>query len=339
MHNYHLLKPIFTPWDLKNKTVLLRVDYNMTYVNGALLSDFKIRRTLRTIEHLLQYGAAIKLITHQEPVDGKPMSTKLLLQWFKKNKYPAYFSQLLTSPVAKNSIMLCENIRFFEGEKSKDQEIRDALAHDLQQNTDYYIFDGFGVCHRNDTSAAELPLLFEPEKRSIGYLVQEELEHLYPLTQKPAHPFFALCAGNKEEKIEYLENIQSLDTILLGPLLSLNPVALRKKIVIPNDYLANNASVGPKTVKSWTHELAGAQTVLCNGLMGLLEKPETLEPFNTLLDTIIKSKSYSVIAGGSTSSYLDSKNLTGQFSFCSTGGGSTLAYLAGEKIPGLDPYL
>jgi phosphoglycerate kinase len=310
----------------------------MTYTNGSLLSDFKLRRTQKTIEHLLQYGAAIKLVTHQEPVDGKSQSTKPLLTWFSEHKYPILFSPTLNAPVPKNSIMLCENIRFFEGEKSKDSQLRTSLAHDLQANTDYYIFDGFGVAHRNDTSVATAPLLFTPEHRSIGFLVQEELEHIYPLITSPDHPFFALCSGNKQEKLDYLNKIQELDTILLGPALSLN-ITASEKVIIPRDYLPGNSSIGPQTTIEWSNKLKSAGTVLCNGLMGFLEHPETLKPFDQVLDAIARSRAYTVIAGGSTTSYIDYKKLTEKFSFCSTGGGATLAYLAQEKLPGLEPLL
>jgi len=303
-----------------------------------MLSDYKIRRTLHTIEYLLQHGAAVKLITHQEPVNNKPLSTKPLMAWFTQQGYPVFFSPILSSPVPAKSIMLCENIRFFDGEKSHDASLRAALARDLQHNTDYYIFDGWGVAHRSDTSVADIALLFAPEKRSIGSLVQDEIKHLYPLIAAPKHPFIALCAGNKEEKLISIEKIHHLDTILLGPELSFSTHA-STKITIPSDYLANNSSIGTQTTQEWVTLLQKAKTVLCNGLMGFLETPETLAPFNQLLGTIAARNVYSVIAGGSTTSYVDYKKLTNKFSFCSTGGGSTLAYLAQQALPGLEPFV
>lgn len=333
---YHLLTPLFADWDLHNKTVLMRVDYNMTYFQGKLLSDFKIRRTQKTLDYLLARGAGIKLITHQEPVDDTPMSTEPLITWFKNNDYTIQFSRDIGCAVAPKTITLCENIRFFPGEKSTDNTERAQLAHALRQHTDYYVFDGFGVAHRADTSVADVPLLFDPTQRSIGFLVADELAHLYPVIHNPSHPFVALCAGNKKEKLDSIMRISSVDTVLLAPLLCFNSHG--EKIITPEDFI-QETTIGPKTVAHWSTVLDHAQTILCNGLMGLLEKPESLVPFNTLISHISRSSAYSIIAGGSTTSYIDSLNRISDFSFCSTGGGATLAYLAQEKLPGLEVFL
>lgn len=338
MNKYHQLKPCFTDWQLDNKTVLLRVDCNMTYVNNDFLSDFKLRRITPTINYLLEKGAAIKLVTHQEPVNGMHITTKKLVEWFKNKGYPAYFSNTIEEPVKQQAITVLENIRLY-ADKTTDQERAAALCADLAAYTNYYIFDGFGVCHRDDVSVAKAPLTFAKENRSIGFLVQDELTHLYSLTHKAKHPFIALCAGNKEEKIEYIQKIKNIDTILLGPLHSLHPFNSEQNVIIPVDYSPDYASIGSLTLPIWRQELSLAKTVLCNGLMGILERPETLAPFDSLLDTIMKSGSHSIIAGGSTVSYVDAYKGTENFSFCSTGGGATLAFVAGLKLPGLEPFL
>ena len=70
--------------------------------------------------------------------------------------------------------------------------------------------------------------------------------------------------------------------------------------------------------------------------MGFIgEKEDEFQATRKIAEEIIKSKSYSVVGGGDTVEFLRRIKLIDKFSFASTGGGAMLAYLSGEKLPGL----
>jgi len=120
---------------------------------------------------------------------------------------------------------LLENLRFFSGEKNNNQ----AFAQELAQLGDYYVDDAFGTLHRTDTSITLVPLLFAPDKRSIGLLVEKELRILDRLREHPDHPFVLMLGGGKTTtKIPLIERFidqkikghDTVDTVLLCPALA-----------------------------------------------------------------------------------------------------------------------
>jgi len=98
-------------------------------------------------------------------------------------------------------------------------------------------------------------------------------------------------------------------------------------------------SIGPKTVDQFGTIIGEAQTVFFNGVPGFLDRPETLEGVHGILNALNKSNGYTVIGGGDTVAAAFKLDATQSIDFISTGGGATLAYLAGERLPGLLPFL
>lgn len=94
-------------------------------------------------------------------------------------------------------------------------------------------------------------------------------------------------------------------------------------------------SIGPKTIDIFTNEIKNAKTIFLNGIMGFLERPETLEPFRKILNAIIESKGYSIIGGGDTLAAAEKFKIISKIDFCSVGGGATLSYLTGQQLSGL----
>jgi phosphoglycerate kinase len=111
------------------------------------------------------------------------------------------------------------------------------------------------------------------------------------------------------------------------------PLVLVPQEAIPTDGIG--MTVGPKTLEVYNKEIAQAGTLFLNGAMGLEERPETLESFSILLQTIAQSPAYSVIGGGESVAAVYYYDLTQDINFCSTGGGATLAYLSHTQLPGL----
>lgn len=92
-------------------------------------------------------------------------------------------------------------------------------------------------------------------------------------------------------------------------------------------------SIGPKSLSLFNNYIFSCDDIFLNGAMGFLEAPETLRSFDMILDSISKSKAFSLVAGGDSVARVYQDKLS--MNFCSTGGGATLTYLVGKPLLGL----
>lgn len=221
MTTYHI-KSIIKKWDLKNKPVILRADLNVPTKDNEIIDDFRLHATIPTIRYLLEQNCTITLLTHLgRPKKNDPAySTKNIMPWFQEHLFPIEFAATIQDAQAlstqnKPGLILVENLRFFPGETEQSLP----FAQELAECGEYYINDAFGVCHRTDTSVTTLPELFSPEQRSIGFLIEQELQHLNHLKTNPEEPTIYILGGGKvETKLPLIQSLlNSVDEIMLCP--------------------------------------------------------------------------------------------------------------------------
>lgn len=210
-------------WNLHNKRVFVRADLNIPLEHGKILNDFRLISILPTIDYILGKGGSIVLATHI----GRPknheseLSTQILVPWFEQRGYSILFltnvAEIAQHNVIPKQIILVENLRFFPGEKDGDP----FFAKQLASNSDYYVNDAFGVVHESNCSTTLLPYEFPENKRSIGFLMEKELQMLSTLRDNPPHPFVAILGGGKiADKIPLINGLlNTVDTILICPAL------------------------------------------------------------------------------------------------------------------------
>lgn len=366
---YALTSPLMDPEYLPHHArVLLRVDANVPLVNKTITDDFRLRALLPTLNVLLARKATIRLLTHiGKPTRYDPsVSTQPIADWLTARGFPVYTSQNSFN----GSIHVEENVRFDPREQQPDA----TYAQELASNSEYYFNDAFGSAHRHDTSLTLLAQQFPHDKRGIGLLMQKELHSLGTLREQPHRPVVMVLGGGKINKLTIASELikRYADTLLLCPLLGpavslahvhsghsdLEYLHHNKQVIVPTDYLVSEQlpwkppfsiipapqlsqihqaiSIGPDTLASWKPILKQAGTIIFNGPMGKMSIPKTTSYLKELLRMIAQSKAYSVIGGGDSLHAIDTYNLTSDISYCSTGGGSMLAYLAGSMLPALE---
>ena len=213
----------FSQWKMENKRIFVRADLNVPLANGIITNDFRLTSACATIDYILNHRGSIVLATHiGRPKNKEPeLSTKILIPWFEQRGYSILFVQdiatIATLPIIAKQIILIENLRFFPEEKNGDP----FFAKQLARTAYYYINDAFGVIQRSDCSVALLPYEFPQERRSIGLLMEKELQALTILRDNPARPFVAILGGGKiEDKIPLIASlVNKVDTLLLCPAL------------------------------------------------------------------------------------------------------------------------
>jgi len=103
---------------------------------------------------------------------------------------------------------------------------------------------------------------------------------------------------------------------------------------IPEGWMG--VDIGPKTRALYAEEIKRAKTIFWNGPMGVFEVKELSEGTFAIAKAIAASAAISVVGGGDSAAAAEASGLGRQFSHISTGGGASLEYLEGAKLPGLE---
>lgn len=212
-----------TDLDVKDKRVLVRVDFNVPLTEGGeVADDTRIRAALPTIQRLMKAGAKVILCSHL----GRP---KGVTEKLRLTPVAARLSELLGMEVQKTDdcvgpeteaavrrlkagqVLLLENLRFHSEEEANDPE----FARRLAGLAELYVNDAFGTAHRAHAST-EGVTHYLPS--AAGLLLQKELEIMGKALEDPERPFVAVLGGAKvKDKIGVLRNLLGkVDTLLIG---------------------------------------------------------------------------------------------------------------------------
>lgn len=210
--------------ELKGKKVLCRCDFNVpTNDEGVITDDSRIRKTLPTIQYLLDHGAAVILCSHKgRPKNGYEEKYSLKV-------VQARLSELLGQPVALASdivgpeaqekaaalqpgqVLLLENVRFMKGETKNDRE----LAKQYAALAEIFVNDAFGSCHRAHSSTVGVASFLPAYS---GLLVKKELDIMGKAISDPNRPLVLIMGGSKvSDKIGVIDHMLTLaDHIIIG---------------------------------------------------------------------------------------------------------------------------
>jgi phosphoglycerate kinase len=209
-----------TDLDLAGKRVLIRADLNVPVKDGKVTSDARITASMPTIEHCMQAGAKVMVMSHRgRPEEGvvdeensmQPIADDMS---GKLGKTVPLVKDYLDNPpkLAAGQVVLLENVRFNAGEK-KDNE---ALARKYASLCDIYVMDAFGTAHRAQASTHGAGK-FAPVA-CAGLLLAEELDALNKALANPARPMVAIVGGSKvSTKLTVLEALsEKVDQLVVG---------------------------------------------------------------------------------------------------------------------------
>lgn len=383
-------KKFFTlkDFDVKNKRVLVRVDFNVPLDDkGNVTDDTKLKASLPTIKYLIKNKAMIILMCHVKDPKGEIIENlktakiaKRLQKLLKKKVY--YIDDCIGQDVedfidkmVDGEVLLLENLRFYKEEKENNAKFASALA-DL---ADLYVNDAFGTAHRPHASIIGVP---KHLPSAAGFLLQKEIETMGQALSKPKRPFIAIMGGLKvSDKIKAINNLlKKVDYLLIGGAMAFTFFAAKgykignsvvekekiflakkllknKKIILPIDTIVGDKfdpkakikivksteipdnwqglDIGPETIKLFSSCLKKAKTVIWNGTLGVAEWPRFAKGSRTLAKTIAGLKATTIIGGGETTALVEQLKLENKMTHISTGGGASLEFLEGKKLPAI----
>ena len=349
--------------DVKDKIILVRVDYNVPIENGKITSDLRILASLPTINYLLENGAKkVVLISHLGRPEKKidkgevveldkfgltPVCERLneVLGGVKVGFYslpkPHEKVKKTLSEIALDKVVLLENLRFDSREELNDesfaQEIVDFVKPDL------FVQDGFAVTHRAHASTDAITKLVPAV---AGFLVEKEITELSGVIENPKHPVLLIIGGAKVEDKQPLidEFLNKADRIVVGGKIAADGYSANNaKIYVAEDFdedaEGNKLDVGPVSCAKISEEIDLAKTIIWNGLMGKAEDAAYATASEIVAKLMgEKNDAKTIVCGGDTTGFVENlltENSDLHYSLVSTGGGAALEFLLNKNLPGI----
>lgn len=222
------MKKCLTEIQIKNKTVIIRCDFNVPLQEGRIMDNTRIVKSLETIKYCLEQGSKIILLSHLGRVktegDKKDKTLKPVASELEKllKKTVIFLPETRGKKVEEQvkklksgEILLLENTRFEDIDGKKESGNDEQLGAYWASLADIFVNDAFGTLHRSH--ASNVGIASHIKTSCIGLLVKKELEKLEELNCSD-RPFIVILGGSKVgDKIGVIENIvEKADKILIG---------------------------------------------------------------------------------------------------------------------------
>ncbi|EKK20521.1 Phosphoglycerate kinase [Fructilactobacillus florum 8D] len=230
-------KLIVNDLDVKDKKVLMRVDFNVPIKDGVVGDDNRIVAAIPTIKWVTDNGGKAILFSHlgriKSEADKPGLSLRPVAEKLAKliNK-PVTFVPVNEGPQLEEAIaqlqdgqiLLAENTRYqdvVDGEQVKRESGNDPkLGAYWASLGDMFVNDAFGTAHRSHASNVGIATAMEQEHKPVaaGFLMEKEIKFLGNAVDHPKHPFVAILGGAKvSDKIGVIDNLlEKADKIIIG---------------------------------------------------------------------------------------------------------------------------
>ncbi len=213
--------------ELRGKRVLVRSDLNVPLDGDVITDDGRIRASVPTISKLAEKGARVVVTAHLGRPKGSPdPKYSLAPVAYRLGELLGQDVAFATDTVGESAkatvdaledgqVAVLENVRFNEGETSKDDATRGAFADQLAALADVFVSDGFGVVHRKQASVYDVA---QRLPHAMGGLVAAEIDVLRRLTEDPERPYVVVLGGSKvSDKLGVIDNLLGkADRLLIG---------------------------------------------------------------------------------------------------------------------------
>lgn len=215
-------------FDLKDKKVIIRVDFNVPIKDGIITDDNRIKESLETINYALNNGAKVILLSHLGRVKEEsdklkntllPVSKRLSMLLGKNvifiDETRGEKLEKAVNTMQNGDVLLVENTRFEDLDGKKESGNDDELGKYWAHLGDIFINDAFGTAHRAHASNVGIAKYLPS---GIGFLIEKELNNMLPVIENPQRPFTVILGGSKvSDKIGVIDNlIDKCDYLLIG---------------------------------------------------------------------------------------------------------------------------
>lgn len=215
--------------DLKNKRVLIRVDFNVPMKGGVITDDNRIVQALPTIKYAMEQGGKVILFSHLGRIKSAEDLAKNSLAPVAKRLEELLHQPVKFVPVTRGKeledaiaalepgqVLMFENTRFEDLEGKKESKNDPELGAYWASLGDVFVNDAFGTAHRAHASNQGIASHHENES-AAGFLLEKEIKFIGGAVDNPQRPFVAILGGAKvSDKISVIENLlNKADKVLI----------------------------------------------------------------------------------------------------------------------------
>ncbi|EMG27730.1 phosphoglycerate kinase [Listeria fleischmannii 1991] len=223
-----MAKKVVTDLDLKDKKVLVRVDFNVPMKDGKITNDNRIVAALPTIKYIVQEGGKAILFSHLGKVKTeedkkdkslRPVAERLSELLGKEVKFvPVTRGPELEGAISDmkdGDVLLFENTRFEDVDGRKESGNDPELGKYWASLGDVFVNDAFGTAHRAHASNVGIASNLDS---AAGFLMEKEIKFIGGVVENPDRPLVAILGGAKvSDKIGVIENLLKVaDKLLIG---------------------------------------------------------------------------------------------------------------------------
>ena len=214
-------------YDFEGKRALIRVDFNVPLDKETMevTDDTRIRAAAPTIQHILQQGGSVVLMSHlgrpKEGPEDKYSLRHIVAHTSKVLGVPVQFaddcisesSYAMSQSLKPGEVLLLENVRFYKQETAGTESFAEALA----KHGDVYVNDAFGTAHRAHASTTVIAKYF-PNDKMFGFLIEAEIKSVDKVLNSTEKPLTAIVGGAKvSSKITIIERLlDKVDNLIVG---------------------------------------------------------------------------------------------------------------------------
>ena len=221
------MKKTIRDFNLENKKVIIRVDFNVPIKDNKILDDNRIIMSLKTINYAISNNAKVILMSHlgriKEQSDKEKNSLKIVSKRLSEllNKEVIFVNntrgkelESAIESLENGQVLLMENTRFEDLDGKKESENNRELGKYWASLGDIFINDAFGTSHRSHASNVGIATYLD---NGIGFLIEEELNN-FKILDNPKRPYTLILGGAKvKDKIGVIKNLAPIcDYILIG---------------------------------------------------------------------------------------------------------------------------
>lgn len=394
IENGDTMKKTIEDFNLDNKKVIIRVDFNVPIKDGIIIDDNRIKESLKTINYAINHNAKVILLSHLGRIKNESDKAKnslrivavRLSELLKRNvvfipETRGTEVEKIISNMNNKDIVLLENTRYEDLPDKKESNNDPELATYWASLGDIFINDAFGTIHRSHASNVGIASILPS---GIGFLVKNELQAL-KILDEPVRPYIVILGGAKvSDKLGVINNlIKKADKIIIGGAMAFtflkaqglnvgkslvedeylsyckdliksysNKLILPVDVVVSNEIsnnsiskivLVNNISdneigldLGTETINLLKKTIQDAKTVVWNGPLGYYEITTYQTSTKEILKYLTDNNINTILGGGDIVAASNELGYKDKVTHASTGGGATLEYLEGKKLPGLE---
>lgn len=215
--------------DLKDKKVLVRVDFNVPLKDGVIGDDTRIKAALPTIKYVLDNNGKAILFSHLGRVKTEEDKAGKSLAPVAKRSGELLGKEVIFVPETRGAaleaaiadmkdgdVLLFENTRFEDVDGKKESKNDEELGKYWASLGDVFVNDAFGTAHRAHASNVGIASTGIPTV--AGFLMEKEIKFIGEAVEDPKRPMIAILGGAKvSDKIGVIKNlIPKADKILIG---------------------------------------------------------------------------------------------------------------------------